>query len=193
MSNALSLFKVLSDDTRLKILNALNEKDSYVELLSQRLQLSSPTVSFHLKKLMDVGLVEAHREQYYVVYSLRKEAFTVSLSSLVFQSDDSEQVQRSREEAYRRKILKTFMPDGYCEVMPAQLKKRLIIYEEIFSHFQPGKTYTEQEVNMIILPMHEDFCTVRRSFIALGWMTRDKGIYTVNPNPVTDENTYKLL
>lgn len=193
MNNALPLFKVLADDTRLKILNALRDKDSYVELLAERLQLSSPTVSFHLKKLMDAGLVDAHREQYYMVYSLRKDVFSSTLSSLVFQADDSEETEKRREEAYRRKVLKAFMPDGFCETMPAQLKKRLIIYEEIFRHFEPGKSYTEKEINLIIAPMHADFCTVRRSFIALGWMTRENGIYTVNPDPRIDEGSYQML
>ena len=72
MNNALALFKLLADDTRLKILRALAEKDMYVELLAERLRLSAPTVSFHLKKLLAAGLVDARREQYYTVYSLRR-------------------------------------------------------------------------------------------------------------------------
>ena len=52
MSNALPLLKTLADETRLKILSALREKDMYVELLAECLQLSAPTVSFHMKKLM---------------------------------------------------------------------------------------------------------------------------------------------
>ena len=46
MNNTLSLFKTLADDTRLKILNALSEKDMYVELLAERLQLSAPRCPF---------------------------------------------------------------------------------------------------------------------------------------------------
>ena len=53
-------------------LSALREKDMYVELLAERLQLSAPTVSFHMKKLQAAGLVDARREQYYTMYSLRK-------------------------------------------------------------------------------------------------------------------------
>ena len=78
------------------------------------------------------------------------------------------------------------MPNGYCEQMPAQLKKRIIVYREIFSHFQPGRSYTEKEVNAVISEMHADYCTVRRGFIGMEWMHRSNGIYTVNPEPDFD-------
>jgi len=177
MSNA-GLFKLLSDDTRLRILNALSEKDMYVELLAERLQLSAPTVSFHMKKLQAAGLVDARREQYYTIFAIRREAFETTLSALVFQQEDGA-AERLREEQYRRKVLKTFMPDGWCATMPAQVKKRRIVYEEIFGRFEVGKSYPEKEVNRIIGEMYGDFCTLRREFIGLGWMTREKGVYTV--------------
>ena len=91
-----------------------------------------------------------------------------------------------REEQYRRKVLKTFMPNGVCTQMPAQLKKRVIIYREIFSRFDPSRTYTEKEVNAVISEIHDDYCTVRRDFIGMGWMQRSNGIYTVNPDPDWD-------
>lgn len=181
MSNA-GLFKLLADDTRLRLLNALAEKDMYVELLAERLQLSAPTVSFHMKKLQAAGLVDARREQYYTVFSIRREAFEATLSSLVFQTQGQDAAERMREEQYRRKVLNTFMPDGVCEVMPAQVKKRMIIYEEIFQRFEPGRVYPEKEVNRIIAEVHGDFCTIRREFIGLGWMSRENGLYTVRAN-----------
>ena len=89
--------------------------------------------------------------------------------------------EEKREQAYRSKVLKSFMPLGYCEVLPAQYKKKLIIYEEIFKQFTPGQVLPEKQVNDIISRVHNDFCLVRREFVEMGWMSRDrKGIYTVN-------------
>ncbi len=181
MKEALSIYKALSDDTRLKILRALHEKETYAELLAERLQLTPATVSFHMKKLIAAGLVEMRREQYYTVYSIRREAFSLTLDNLTFSEPGDNAAERQREEIYRRKVLRAFMPDGYCAVMPAQIKKRLIIYEEIYRQFEPGKTYPEQEVNALISNIHEDYCTVRRAFIGLGWMKREGTIYTVLP------------
>lgn len=179
MSEALTVLKALADDTRLKILRALCERDMYVELLAERVQLTPATVSFHMKKLTAAGLVDSRREQYYTVYSLRGDVFALTLRELILPRESADTAERLREELYRRKVLKAFMPDGYCRVMPAQVKKRQIVYEEIFGQFTPGATYTEREVNEIIMRMHDDYCTVRRAFVGLGWMTRSRGMYTV--------------
>ena len=183
---SLRLLKTLGDATRLGILRALHEKDCYVELLAERMNLSPATVSFHLKKLHDAGVVDARREQYYTVYSLRREVFSRTLDQLIFPQDGEDTAAQLREEQYRRKVLKTFMPNGVCIQMPAQFKKRIIVYREIFSRFDPMRTYTEKEVNAVISEVHEDYCTVRRDFIGLGWMQRNNGIYTVNPDPDFD-------
>lgn len=188
-NETLNLLKTIADETRLRILRALDEKDCYAELLAERLNLSQATVSFHMKKLMQAGLVDARREQYYTVYSLRRDVFTHTLEELIFRRDRGETAEALREEQYRRKVLKSFMPNGFCEQMPAQLKKRMIVYREIFSRFAPGRTYTEKEVNAIISEVHADYCTVRRGFIGMGWMERSSGIYTVNPNPDYDRYT----
>ena len=184
--SALAILKALADDTRLRIVRALQEKDMYVELLAERLALSAPTVSFHLKKLTAAGLVDARREQYYTIYSLRREIFGTTLSALL--DDGSSPVSEAlREEQYRRKVIRSFMPDGRCETLPAQVKKRMIIYREIFSRFDPSRTYTEREVNAIIAEVHDDFCTVRRAFVGMGWMQRDHSVYTLHPEAAEED------
>ena len=189
----LCLFKTIADDTRLKILRALFEKDQYVELLAERLNLSQATVSFHMKKLMQAGLVDARREQYYTIYSLKRDLFGMTLEQLIRPDAGEDPAEKLREEQYRRKVLKSFMPDGVCVTMPAQLKKRIIVYREIFDRFDPDRTYTEKEVNAIISEVHADYCTVRRGFVGMGWMDRSNGIYTVNRNPNMDNITDALL
>ena len=54
-TEAIRLFKCLSDKSRLQILKSLAQEDMYVERLAERLGLTPPTVSFHLKKLADAG------------------------------------------------------------------------------------------------------------------------------------------
>jgi len=108
MKEALTIYKALADETRLKILNALNEKEMYVELLAERLQLTPATISFHLKKLSAAGLVDVRRDQYYMIYSLRREALDLTLNQLTFTQTDGDEAERQREEMYRRKIIKAF-------------------------------------------------------------------------------------
>jgi ArsR family transcriptional regulator len=60
---AATLFKALSDPNRVLLMNRLLTSGEPVCVceLNQGLDLSQPTVSFHLKKLVDAGLL--HREQ----------------------------------------------------------------------------------------------------------------------------------
>ncbi|MBQ6395266.1 MAG: winged helix-turn-helix transcriptional regulator, partial [Atopobiaceae bacterium] len=49
----------LSDASRLRIVQSLTRGEMYTELLAERLGLSPSTVSFHLKKLEDAGIVSS--------------------------------------------------------------------------------------------------------------------------------------
>ena len=180
MTQAVTVLKALADDTRLKIMQALGEKEMYVELLAERLKLTPATVSFHMKKLMAAGLIDARREQYYTIYSLRAEPLSMTLNELIMPEHSGDSAEALREEMYRRKVIRSFMPDGCCKVMPAQIKKRIIIYEEIMKLFETGREYHETEVNELISRIHEDYCTVRRAFVGMGWMSRKDRIYTVH-------------
>ena len=70
---AVALFKCLADRTRLQILHTLAREDAYVELLSERLGMAPSTISFHLKKLADVGAVSSSKSQYYTMYTLNRD------------------------------------------------------------------------------------------------------------------------
>jgi ArsR family transcriptional regulator len=70
------LFRALGDPARVRILNALAttaEPVCVCELVDP-LSLSQPTVSHHLKKLVDVGLLEREQRGRWAYYSLRPEA-----------------------------------------------------------------------------------------------------------------------
>ena len=72
-NNAILVFKCLSDTSRINIISALRSGEAYGELLAQRLGLSASTLSFHMKKLEEAGLVTSRRDQYYTLYSIEPE------------------------------------------------------------------------------------------------------------------------
>lgn len=173
------LFKCLSDATRLELLRALSQGPKYVELLSERLQRSPSTISFHLKKLEEAGLVETHKEQYYVMASLKKDVLEKRLSELVCPMDEPLDVQALREQQYRTKVLENLFEYGKLKTIPVQRKKRRIVLEKLLESFEKGRSYSEKEVNLILADCHDDFCTLRREMIAEGLMERDRGVYWV--------------
>ncbi|MBQ9227868.1 MAG: DUF2087 domain-containing protein [Eubacterium sp.] len=174
---AIALFKCLADRSRLQIVKSLAREDTYVELLAERLGLTPSTVSFHLKKLAQLGAVTAYKAQYYTMYSLCSDIFDVSLLEILHEESDDAQLQAEREQAYRSKVLEAFFEFGKLKAIPAQRKKERIILEEIAKSFAPERDYTEREVNLIIADFYDDFCTLRRDMIAEGLMTRRNGIY----------------
>jgi len=165
-NNAIQVFKALSDRSRLGIINALLDGEpKYVELLSEQLHLAPSTISFHLKKLEDAGLVRRRKQQYYADYQLNAELLERSLRSMVEVEDWDRHVQEERVRLYRRKVLDTFLQDGRLLSIPVQRKKRRIILEHLAAEFESGRTYSEQEVNAILQVYHSDTATLRRELI----------------------------
>lgn len=171
------LFKILGDKSRLKIVAMLIEEPSYVELLSERLGLNPSTVSFHLKKLEQIGLVRSEKEQYYTMYYLDKKKLNFNLIGEIKNVASINETEQEREERYNRKIIDNFFVDGKLTTIPVQRKKRNIILKEIAKDFDLEKEYIEKEVNMIISNYHDDFCFIRREFIMEKLFTRENGIY----------------
>ncbi len=173
----MEIIKSLADESRLRIINALNEKSQYVEELSKRLNLAISTVSFHLKKLESAGLVVRKKEQYYIIYSLKAEIFNLTLREIISFPNLEELVQMERIEKYRTKVTHTFMKNSKLIKLPVQNKKRLIILSEFLKKFVSGKIYKEEEVDEIIKTGYDDYCTIRRLFIEEGMMTRENQLY----------------
>jgi ArsR family transcriptional regulator len=79
-----ALFRALADPARIRIVNALATSDDPVCVceLIEPLGLSQGTVSHHLKKLTDAGLLERERRGRWAYYSLSPEAAS-TLAALV--------------------------------------------------------------------------------------------------------------
>ena len=64
------LIKALSDETRLRIVKLLEEREICVCEFMQVLEMSQPRISRHLAVLKNAGLVDDRREGKWVYYSL---------------------------------------------------------------------------------------------------------------------------
>ena len=67
------LFKVLSDETRLRIINLIYLQDLCVCELVEILQESQPKISKHIAKLRQIGLVTTKRNEQYIYYRFNRE------------------------------------------------------------------------------------------------------------------------
>lgn len=187
MDQAIKTFKALSDGSRLRILSSLMEAPKYVEIIAERLELASSTVSFHLKKLEEADLVTKEKDQYYINYSINSEIFDRPLKYWINPEHQATDAESLREATYRQKVLDTFIKYHKLISIPVQRKKRLIILEHLVGEFDFTRKYTEKEVNLIIASYHDDFATLRREFINEKLLMRENGIYWRTPkaeNPV---------
>ena len=64
------IFKVLSVDTRVQMVELLKQRSLCVNALARRLGITPSAVSQHLRVLRDADLVVADKQGYYVHYSI---------------------------------------------------------------------------------------------------------------------------
>jgi DNA-binding transcriptional ArsR family regulator len=68
------LFKILSVDKRIEIIELLKKEPMNVNALSETLGITQSAVSQHLRVLKGAGLVKDERQGYWIYYSLNKDA-----------------------------------------------------------------------------------------------------------------------
>lgn len=171
-----TFFKALADSNRLKIVGLLAEKSYSVEELAALLQLKPPTVSHHLAKLVEAGLVKSHTESYYSVYQLDQSALEAKTRSMFSQKELSTVVSDVDADAYDKKVIQDYARrDGSLKTLPAQRKKLEAILRYVVKAFDVGKHYSEKQVNEILGRYHEDTATLRRELVGYGLMQREGG------------------
>ena len=73
MTQLINMFKILSDETRLRIIILLAQKEICVCELSYILEVSQPNISKNLSKLRDMNLVTSERKEKFIFYKLKNE------------------------------------------------------------------------------------------------------------------------
>src|SRR5438132_1898727 len=128
--------KAVSDPSRLRILGLLAERPRTGEELSELVGVRTPTVSHHLKRLAEVGLVTAVAEQYYRVYSLRPDALREVARSLDRRALARAARPDAGEESFAGKVLRDFLVDGRLKAIPRQRKKREVVLTQLAQEFE---------------------------------------------------------
>jgi len=171
-----TFFKALADKNRLKIVGLLAEKPYSVEELATLLGLKPPTISHHLAKLVDVGLVKSHTESYYNVYQLDRSVLDEKARTMFTQVELSNVAAEVDADAYDKKVIKDYSRrDGSLKTLPSQRKKLEAILRYVVQAFEVGKRYREKQVNEILARYHDDTATLRRELVGFSLMQRDGG------------------
>jgi hypothetical protein len=173
MSRRVALLKVIADETRLRILGLLADRDHTGKELAELLGLTPATISHHMRKLTDAGIVSGAADAQRMIYSLNADL----LRDVRKQPAPEQSSAGSADE--RQRTLRNFFDGERLKSIPAKRKQRVIVLQKLVERFQPGRPYPESEVNDLLRVAHEDVATLRRELVDYGFMVRDKGIYEV--------------
>jgi predicted transcriptional regulator len=176
----LRALKTLADLSRLRILGALAIQERTVEELADLLELKAPTVSHHLARLRDLGLIETRAEGV-TRWNRLNQAGIEQLAKLLAAPEVVATAAADVEETtWERKVLRDFLDESdppRLREIPAQRKKRQVILRWLADQFAWDRDYSEKEINAILKRRHDDTATLRRELIGERLMARDSGRY----------------
>ncbi|MFC2066507.1 ArsR/SmtB family transcription factor [Chloroflexota bacterium] len=95
MQDLIKAMKALSDETRLRIINALMERECCVCEVMQALDISQSRTSRNLGILQDAGFLKTRRDGFWIVYSIDRESvnrYATSLTRLLKDSPVSDEI-----------------------------------------------------------------------------------------------------
>jgi predicted transcriptional regulator len=173
----LQFFKVLADETRLRILGILSNGEKSVEELAALLALRAPTISHHLARLKELDLIGMRPEGNTHIYWLNAETLRNTSKGLLSSERMASLVDDVESDAWERKVMKDFFDGTTLKEIPASRKKRSVILKWLANQFELDRRYKESEVNAIIQRHHPDASSLRRELIGEKLMQRENGVY----------------
>lgn len=180
------MMKALADKSRLALLRLLNDGERTVGDLARQVDLGEPTVSHHLTRLREAGFVTlrmAGNQRFYRVNETGLALFKRLAAEIErlgpvpepAAADDgwiaalgwsAEDQQVLRENTHGRQLTR----------LPAKQKKMLVIIRWLATLFEPGRFYSEAEVNVVLKAVYaEDYVSLRRDLVDMGYLRRERG------------------
>lgn len=182
LATLLAFFKAMANESRLRIVGLLAERERSVQELAELLELKEPTVSHHLAALKALGLVSARAEGVTRWHALCLETLTALNRGLLDQKGMAALGREVSATSWEDKVLASFVDArGALSGLPASRRKRSIVLKWLADQFEEGRRYREAEVNEIIQRRHWDCATLRRELIGAGMMDRKAGVYWRRP------------
>ncbi len=177
LQTLLEFFKALSNESRLKLLGILADRECSVEELAALLHLKPPTVSHHLAKLKALNLVTLLPEGNTHLYRLNSAQLQELSRSILTPDQLAAFTVDVAPQDWETKVLKSFVADDRITDIPASRKKRFVVLKWLVCKFEADRDYPEKELNALIKQHHPDTATLRREFIGYKLMSRENGIY----------------
>ena len=176
LETLLAFFKAMANESRLRIVGLLTERERSVQELAELLGLKEPTVSHHLAILKDLGLVSSRAQGVTHWHALRPEALA-EFNRAMFDKGRVAAL-AAGPQSWEDKVLGVFLQkDGTFTHLPASRRKRWVLLKFLAEAFEDGRRYKESEVNDILQRRHWDSATMRREMVGWRMLAREHGVY----------------
>ena len=172
---AASLVGLLAETNRLRAVAALVLGASSVEEVAERAGLTPREAASALERLAAGGLVEA------------APAGGLRLAGERFKDAAQSEARRKASAAPaddfpevppdQAAILRNFVTQGRLRQLPAAQSKRRVILDWVARRFEPGRTYHEPQVNLMLAEVHADVAALRRHLVDEEFLERRDGFY----------------
>ncbi len=180
VSKIVEFHKAVGDLTRIRIIALLQQGPLHGQAIAGKLGLKPPTITHHIAKLREVGLIKERREKNTIYFSLNTKILETSAHAILTVGVSDKEM--AVTEAERTAIIGNFFTtDGKLKNLPAQRKKKLVVLAHIAERLKFGKKYQEKEINEYLMQFHEDYATLRRELIMCHFMYRENNQYELNP------------
>ncbi len=182
----LIMLKALADESRLSMLQLLNEREHTVGDLAERVRLGEPTVSHHLARLREAGLVSlrmAGNQRYYRLNSGGLARFKKLSAEIEQREPEPERIELDNTwiaelgwEAEDQQVLREYTLGRQITQIPTKQKKLLVILRWLATLFEPDRLYSEAEVNAVLKSAYAtDYVSLRRELVDFGYLRRERG------------------
>ncbi|WML31179.1 metalloregulator ArsR/SmtB family transcription factor [Neobacillus sp. OS1-32] len=183
LNKMVEFHKALGDLTRIRIIALLKQGPLHGQAMAGKLGLKPPTITHHIAKLREVGLIKERRDKNTIYFSLNIKALEMGAKAILnigMGGENNMEMVVTAEE--RNAIIQNFFTkDGKLKSFPAQRKKKLVVLEHMINGLEMGKVYPEKEINEYLKQFHEDYATLRRELIMCQFMYRENNQYELNP------------
>ena len=98
------------------------------------------------------------------------ESYTAARAGLEQEACDAARAEQER-------LVARLFTGGRIERVPAKRKVRAAVLLEVLARFEPGREYSEPEVNQVLLGVHDDFAYLRRELVNYRYLERPDGRY----------------
>lgn len=183
LNKIVEFHKALGDLTRVRIIALLQQGPLNGQAIAGKLGLKPPTITHHIAKLRDVGLIKERRDKNTIYFSLNTKILEMSAKGILTVGTGGDpNMEMSVTEGERSAIIKNFFTkDGKLKNSPAQRKKKLVVLAHMVKGLEFGKIYQEKDINEYLKQFHEDYATLRRELVMCQYMYRENNQYELNP------------